>query len=360
MRSPVQAPEWYAAAGWAGRTEILSSGSASVPVWHAGPGEHPFHDPIALLMPGAPPPPGYRNALVTISPYGYRGGADGISPDELADLAVRLVERGREVKASLVMSHYLYAEEDGGWLSALAGAGGLPFVLGADAVLGVQWHSLADYYRWLGPSRRSQRTEARALADRGLLWARHDTAVPPAGREHLVGLLTAHARRFDRHRPPPRSLFGALVDGSTLPRLLLTVGPAGRPARSVLAVLRSGDRLHAKFFGTAAPRTDYFPLVYPALLSHAIELGARQIAYGGGSHQAKLLRGCRLRLGYAVLFVLDQRLRDRIEHAAIELGHRRCAEFMSLAQRFQHSSLGKVAHYAMCNGRPQIFSPADR
>jgi hypothetical protein len=349
-RSPVQWPQWYAAAGWSERTEVLENAGASVAAWLVRPGEHPFHDPLALLtehgVPGGLAEPAAaalrRGALVTVSPYGYRGGAahrDGCPERDLEDLALQLVDHGRNLGACLVLSHYLYEEDDGAWLAALRAAGGAPVVLGADAVLDVRWASLADYYRWLGPGRRAQRAEARALDDPQLAWERHELPAPPSHRLSLVRLLASHAARFDGDDPPPDQLFESLVDGLELPRALLSVRRGDQPPRSVLAVLRGRKALHAKSFGTSIPRADYFPLVYPALLSYALDAGFSRIDYGGGSHQAKLLRGCRLRLGFGVLFVLEERLRPYLEPLAREVAGRKLDHFTTLARRFQHSAL---------------------
>ena len=95
----------------------------------------------------------------------------------------------------------------------------------------------------------------------------------------------------------------AAAEGRELPRLLLGCGVPGRPMRSALAVLKGDGELYPKFFGTSAPRRDFIPLVFNRLVDYAIRNGWRRINYGGGSHHAKLLRGCTLTLGWGVLML---------------------------------------------------------
>ncbi|MFB6392438.1 hypothetical protein [Polymorphospora lycopeni] len=357
-RPPYQSPQWYTAAGWLPRTRLLTAGPAAVPVWtlHRDRGPHYFHDPVELVT-GRREEPFLRDdrelaaavrratadasVLLTMSPYGYRGGALGgrhASPADLAELVARMLDHARAAGASIVASHYLFDEDDDAWLTALTEAGGLRLVTGADAVLDVAWPDLAGYWHWLGQSRRSLR-RGRNIPDGRLDWEVTEAAGLPEPQRGIPELLRGYATRFDPVAPAPAALFQELADGYTLPRTVLSVREPGRPARSAAVVLRRADTLYAKFFGSGDPRADYLPLAYPRLISYAIDRGFRRIEYGGGSHQAKLMRGARLRPCWGVLFVLDQRLRADIEALAVRVSTRKQAYFADLVQSWQVATL---------------------
>lgn len=359
-RSPLQAPQWYDAAGWGGRTRVLSgpTGRAVVPVWllERPGGPHYFHDPIEILSGNrertftADVPElaqGLRAAterssvLVTVSPYGYRGGAltaTEAATDELGGLADRLLAHATASDASMVFAHYLFDEDDAAWLRALTDAGGIPLLVGADAVLDVAWEDMDGYYRWLGRSRRSQRHGRNVPDQRNLSWAEREEPGLTAAHGDVVSLLHATSARFDPCAPVPESMLRAIVEGA-LPRTLLTVAEPGRAARGAAVVLRHANTLYAKFFGSTVPREDYFPLAYARLIRYAMERGFRRIEYGGGSHQAKLLRGAWLRPAWGVLFVLDNALRGRVESFARTISARKRAYFARLARDWQVGSL---------------------
>jgi hypothetical protein len=351
-RSPYQTADWYGLAGWTARIRHLGPRD---PVWllERDGAAHYFHDPIELItgrledrfthdidVQAVRRATEGRKILLTISPYGYRGGLSdpGVIPEMLA-----YAEREG---AALVVSHYLFDDYDDAWLAALTAAGGLKLVMGADAVLDVEWGSLAEYRRWLGSSRRSQRHGPGVPDEANLVWeTREDPGLPPGD---VIDLLARSAARFDPAAPPPDTLLREAAQGKTLPRTLLTVAEPGRPPRSAAVVLRSpdgspdgspGGALYAKFFGSRRPRADYIPLAYPRLIGYAIERGFRRIEYGGASHHAKLLRGARLRPAWGVLFVLDEALRRVVIPAARLVGARKLGYFSALARTWQVASL---------------------
>jgi hypothetical protein len=356
-RSPYQSPQWYRAAGWLPRTRLLTAGRAAVPVWlldRAG-REHYFHDPIRLITGEREKPfldgaqslveqalrcTSQATVLVTMSPYGYRGGAlaTGAGPDDLRALADRLLEYAAQVGASMVASHYLFDDDDGPWLAALAAAGGLRVLVGADAQLDIAWDSMADYWRWLPSSRRSLR-HGRNVPDDELVWQVREEPGLPATHAAVPDLLAGASASFDSEAPAPQSLLRTVAYGQALPRTVLSVAEPGRRPRSAAVVLRGPQSLYAKFFGSAAPRADYLPLAYPRLIGYAIDRRFRRIEYGGGSHHAKLLRGARLRPGWGVLFVLDHRLRGSVESLARRVSFRKLAYFAALARDWQVRSL---------------------
>ncbi len=364
-RSPLQSPAWYDAAGWGGRVRLLTgpAGRAAVPAWTVERADRPhyFHDPIEILSgerertftadvpeltEGVRRATGRASVLVTVSPYGYRGGAftgdpssaAGADAGEMAGLVGRLLEHAAGTGASMLFAHYLFDEDDAAFIRALTDAGGIRLLAGADAVLDVEWDDMDGYHRALGSSRRSLR-QGRNIPDlRNLHWAEREDKGLTAEHRDVVPLLHATSAGFDPRAPVPEDMVRAIAEGA-LPRTLLTVAQPGRPARSAALVLRRADTLYAKFFGSAAPREDYFPLAYARLIRYAIEHGYRRIEYGGGSHQAKLLRGARLRPAWGVLFVLDPALRGRVESFARTISARKRAHFAGLARQWQVDSL---------------------
>lgn len=375
-RAPFQHPAWYRAAGWLGQPPRLRllrgrSDRAVVPVWLTREAEHYYHHPAPLLT-------GHRErafvgdldvrlenalpalagpAVLSVSPYGYCGGAlhADLPPgppgqDELGVLARAMIEHAQRSGARLALSHYLFDEDDGPWLAALAVAGCIPVVLGAHAVLDVTWDSLAHYRRWLTGSRRY----AFSLGEPGVSW--QVTELGGNTDDGIASLLYQHAARFDAESPPPRRLFSGLVAGLGPPGLLFTAAPQpGRP-RSALLALRSGDVLYAKFFGTTEPRADYFPLVFTRLIGYAIEHGIRRIEYGGGSHQAKLLRGARLRPALGMLWAADESARVALRVLCEVISARKLAHFGALARRWQMPGLPLAEPYSSLDAplRPDL------
>jgi hypothetical protein len=367
--SPFQSRAWLNASGASDLVDWLtaSDGTAGVGAWLAdpavSPGRHYFHSPRSLLA-GArekslleKAEPGTSNALeharavdwgtavVTVSPYGYRGGALAVAAtpgSALSSLADQLLAYARQRGASHVLSHYLIEEHDGAWIRTLTEHGGIPLVLGADAVLDIRWASMEEYHAWLGSTRRSLRGRAER-GESGIVWSVRSEAGLTPYHQVVPELLERHAARFDPVGHPPAALLEAVSVGRPIPRLLFTAAEPGAAPRSALAVFASDGVLYPKFFGTATPRTDYFPLVYSRLIAYAIANGHRRIEYGGGSHRAKLFRGARLRPLLGVLFMLDVRLRDRVLPLARQLSATKLAHFSALAERWHldHAPLAR-------------------
>jgi hypothetical protein len=352
----IQSRAWLNAAGVLDAMRWLTAGDAGVWTWVADPstslGSHYFHNPRSLLI-GAHEEPvlaaagltgsdalararetNWGSAVVTVSPYGYRGGPVAVRDDHaLGALADQLLADADERGATHVLSHYLLEDRDGPWIAALTERGGIPLVLGADAVLEIRWRSLSDYHGWLGSSRRSLRGRAER-GERDIEWAaRSRPGLSPRERS-VPMLLQRHAARFDAVGHPPACLLRAAAAGDGVPRVLMTAAKPGAPARSALVVIDDGDVLYPKFFGTSVPRADYFPLVFSQLIASAIESGRQRIEYGGGSHRAKLFRGARLRPLLGVLVVLDPELRDRILPLVPRLSVAKLAYFSRLSERW--------------------------
>ena len=358
-RSPFQSPAWYEAAGFSPGVTLIGAGdrgdgpAALVPVWEAGEPAHYYHAPRCVLfgereerlVPDGESLHSLRAAdwgasLVTVSPFGYRGGAiaaPGQPPAVFEELSLALVAHARHRRARVLLSHFLFEDEDSPWIRALVEAGGLPLVLGAQAVLPVSWSSLDEYLSRLRQGHRSLQ-ERQERGAPGLAWTAHDEVGTGPGQGRLARLLRERLLQHDRVAAP-LSLLEAIVEGASMPRVLFSVGPAGAPARSGLAALVQGTTLYPKFVAAARPDHDYFPLVFARVVEYAIARGYRLVDYGGGSHQAKLARGCRLRFALGVVFFFDPGLKAAAAPAARRLSRAKLDDFRALAQRWHPQKL---------------------
>ncbi|TMD15804.1 MAG: hypothetical protein E6J00_01975 [Chloroflexi bacterium] len=352
--TPFQSPAWYQAAGFASSVIPVSAGdqggspAALVPVWEVREPAHYYHAPRSVLFGEreerlASDGAGLRSlraadwgaSLVTVSPFGYRGGAIAAveqPPGVFRELALALVGHARRRGARVLLSHFLFEDEDGRWIRALVEVGGIPLVLGAQAVLPVSWSSVDEYLSRLHQGHRSLR-ERQERGDPGLAWTAHDHPGPGPGQGGLASLLRERLLRHDQ-AAAPLSLLEAIVEGASMPRVLFSVGELGAPARSGLAALVQGTTLYPKFVAAARADHDYFPLVFARVVEYAIAKGYRMVDYGGGSHQAKLARGCGLRFALGVVFFFDSRLLAVAAPAARQLSRAKVEDFRALARRW--------------------------
>lgn len=352
--APYQARAWYAAAGMLGRVTVLETGTGSaavtLPVWRVEEGAHYYHVPRELLCGHreepflrSADPAGLRalhwgQALVTVSPYGYHGGPSygtDPGPGTFAELADRMLDLAAEWDVSVVLSHYLFEDRDMAWITALAERGGVPLVLGADCGMDLVWSSVGEYLARLGSSRRSVRKAHARICQSALEWTVHHGPGTGPGQGAAARLFADYTARFDHANPPPWSLVEAVADGRSVDRVLMSVAEPGGEARSIMAALIKDGVLYPKFFGTVQPRADYFDLAFCRLIEYALAGGYRRIEFGGGTHQAKLLRGARLRYALGVLFVRDLALRGPALAAARQISSAKLRHFGELAARWQ-------------------------
>lgn len=282
-------------------------------------------------------------ALVSVSPYGYRGGliADPDCPAAGAAILRGATALCRREGIAVAAYHYLNRDDDRGWLEALAADGARIVLTGADCNLDVGWSSLEEYFRSLGEHRgRRVRAEHRAALRRtDVVWRRHVLAPggpPPepqlarrAGRLFALGA----ARHADDHPAP--AFNEALVGSWPGTRFLLAGERADGCLRSALLVLAADGTLYPKLFGAAERGGDYFFLTFSRLVQYAIGERFTRIEFGGGSHQAKLLRGARLRRLFAALYVFDRALDAALNDFAPLYEAAKSAYFADLTARYQ-------------------------
>jgi hypothetical protein len=349
--TPLQGPDWYAAAGVLDDVEVLTAGDrAVVAAWV--PGEHSdyYHRPACLLaganeqrfLGDGPDPLGggaageplvdgaaLAGSVVTVSPHAYLGGA-ALAPEADADaLVAALLEYGRSTGAPLVLSHYLLEGRDDAWSRALVRAGGIPAVLGAHCHLAVQWSSLDEYHHHNQYLRRVGR-QYRRWREQG---ARVDCYGPgePPPRVDAVAALFAGSARAHGAAVPPVALYERFAGGAFPGRTLLTVSGPDGALRSAVGVVDDGHTLYPKFFGTNQPGVDYFELAYGEVVALAIRRGRRRVDYGGTTHAAKLRRGCRLHYALGVFTVLDERLRPAVQATLRRLSTNKYTHFRNLS-----------------------------
>lgn len=283
-------------------------------------------------------------AVVSVCPYGYRGGliADTQNEDvvEVADaIASTAADVCLQEGVHVAAYYYLNETDDSVWLAALARKGVQISVAGADCILEVRWSSLNAYFSALGPRGRRLRAEHRhAYRDDELQWLtlRYCDDGPDAELTRVAKTLFAGTALRHGDSDPPFSLYEKALCSWPGCRLLLAGAPAGDDFRSALLVFAKGEKLYPKFFGTNGVRGDYFILTYPLLLELAITAGVRLIEYGGGSHKAKLLRGARLRWLLAGIQVYDHGLVTPVANLLPHYDTAKVAHFSDLAARYQY------------------------
>jgi predicted N-acyltransferase len=276
-------------------------------------------------------------ALVSISPYGYRGGliAEPATAPAVVDAIVASI-RDLCVRedVALVAYHYLNQDDDEQLLEALASRGARSVVAGADCNLDLCWSSLDAYFDDLGGRRRRVRAEYRAAMRRPARWRRRELdgkGVTTDVAEELLRLFAATALRHGDATPAER-LHPKLLQCADGGRFVLT-GENGARVRSALLVLAKAGVWYPKLFGSDV-RDDYFFLTFSGLVAEAIGRGVRRIEFGGGSHRAKLLRGARLRWLYAALDVVDEQLAAALREFLPIYASAKTAHFAELSRRY--------------------------
>lgn len=282
-------------------------------------------------------------AAVAMAPYGYRGGLvtneQGEGFEEAADaIILALHEVCRKEGLRMLAHFYLNEHDDKAWMTALARHGTRITLVGADCNMEVTWASMNAYFRSLSPSRaRTLRAERRkALADTGITW-RVITNQTRSNPDVLETAAQLFAQTALKHLDPNPSL--------ELYRHILSSWPGcwylfsgethhGTVRSAVLAFAKNAT-LYPKFVGWVQAQNDYFFLVYSLLLEEAIKQGMRRIEFGGGSHQAKLLRGASLRRLSMGIQVYDPLLETYLDNLVPAYEKAKAAYFAQLVLRYQ-------------------------
>lgn len=282
-------------------------------------------------------------SAVSISPYGYRGGLIYTGQDddavELAEAVAFAADSVCQQEGVRIATYFhLNETDDLTWIMALARQNARITIVGADCNLRVRWRSLEEYFRWLGPRGRRQRSKHRqVLKTANMRWQAMTLGRNglDSGMSRAVAALFASTARKHSDTGPPTSLYESLLCSWPCHRLLLLGETMEGKKRSALLVFAKEKRLYPKFFGTIGVRDDYFFLTYSWLLDRAITEGACCIEYGGGSHQAKLLRGAHLRWLVAAVRVYEKHLSACLADMLPHYETAKFVHFSELASRYQ-------------------------
>ncbi|MGW3204223.1 GNAT family N-acetyltransferase [Streptomyces sp. NPDC001135] len=245
-------------------------------------------------------------ALVMTSPYGYACEVLTLPGCDRPAAVTRLLDAVEEYCAAegIPARCFLWHGGSGDTLRGpLAAHGYLEFLSDLEYGLDVAAHtSFDDYVRGLDRKRRTVvRSEIRRFAESGLCIERVKDPAPETvarcaelseGQHEKYGLPV--------ERKAMERLFSTLLEAEALGTTLHVVrrDDADEPGSVVgfLLCLESGGVLHPKFLGFDAEAVGtacaYFNLTFYHLVEHALTGGARRIAYGMGSPDAKRLRGC--------------------------------------------------------------------
>lgn len=277
---------------------------------------------------------------ISVSPFGYRGGVLSAAAKASGRVVTALLQSAnlwcREQGIGFLLHYGLNQADDGVMLQVLQAAALPPFLVGAYAELPVRWSSLAEYHRCMrGRGRRLRAEYRRASRTPMLEWqsfTRPGERWLPQDTRSVVELIAAHARSHGDSNPPEMLYYGLLEEWRGTVHLLVARQAAS--IRSALVVLEHQGTFYPKFFGSSV-RDDYFHLTYGMLLELAITRGIRRIAYGGGSHATKLLRGATLVPAFAALHVEQPQLRPVFAIALAEYAAAKQRYFGALTARYE-------------------------
>lgn len=251
-------------------------------------------------------PAAMHPTLVATAPRGYRSGVSyHCSLDESQrDHAARLLADGfgelaasRGAATSCVL--YLPEASDPHLERALRGRGYLPTLLDSDCYLDVEWGEFTGYLNHFSSSRRiSLAADMRRFASAGC-------TVEIGGAEllsdELAPLQAATQQRYDHPADPARFRRWFAKVKSELPgHARVCVARRGASPIGFALFCESEGELYARSAGFDYERLNgeccYFNVVYYEPIRYAIANGLRRINYGLEAYDAKLKRGCDLRL----------------------------------------------------------------
>jgi predicted N-acyltransferase len=217
---------------------------------------------------------------------------------------VALTTRARSMDAPVAGLLYLARGDDPELAASLATAGFVSGTVAAECVMPVHWDSFDEYAESFGKKRRyAIRREAAAFERAGLGMEVGDaTALGPEIAELQAQLRVKYGHPGDtasilRSYHRMRERLG--------PYVRVFIARRGSAAVGFLLVLADGDRYYTKSIGfdyTALGQDFcYFTVLFYEPVRRAIAEGVRLIHYGVDSYDAKITRGCRLRLLDAVV-----------------------------------------------------------
>lgn len=282
-------------------------------------------------------------AAVAMTPYGYKGGIITNEYGEEFELVAHAIlivldEICRHEGIQMLAHFYLNQRDDSAWIAALAHHGAHVTVVGADCNMDVRWNSIDAYFQSLTPSRaRTLRAERRkSLSNPEVTWRviSNMTPLDPTLLEATAQLFAQTALKHLDPAPPLELYKNILFSWPGTWYLLIGETSMGTLRSAVLAFAKNAT-LYPKFTGSANVRNDYFFLVYSFLLELAISQGITRIEFGGGSHQAKLLRGASPRWLFMATQTYNPLLKAYLDDLLPLYEKAKTTYFSQLANRYQ-------------------------
>jgi predicted N-acyltransferase len=169
---------------------------------------------------------------------------------------------------------------------------------GAEERLSIRWTSLYEYFQSFSVTKRHHfKKEVARFLETGLQ-VRSDIpweSVADRALDLAMKLQKKHGHDLEADRLAHR--FRSLINRLGTRSVTLTVWQEDELVAFVTS-FQHGNILYPKLAGFDYEKTSkgyvYFNVAYYHLIELAIELGVREINYGSGTHEAKLMRGCQM------------------------------------------------------------------
>jgi hypothetical protein len=210
----------------------------------------------------------------------------------------------------------------------------LPALVSANAVLDAPWESFDGYLDSLPSHRRANVRRERASArKRGLVIAPEPD--PVAHLPELGRLIDNRRRRYGRRAGRPLPL-EEILDRYGENARVIGARREGRLVGFVLVLSRGAwHTVYAS--GSDYDATERHDFLYPNVsaygaLEDVVSRGGGRLSYGGSNYRAKLLRGCRLELSWALYRPLTRRLAGPLAAYLERFNALQAAHYLSLAE----------------------------
>ncbi|MDP5277120.1 peptidogalycan biosysnthesis protein [Chengkuizengella axinellae] len=330
-RSVFQAWEWYQSSNSIGELEIIvikknTIPIAVLPIYILKDKGYYYHNPKDIFC-GERERKLFNNQLfrrfekildkewfpcaVTVSPYGYRGGLIHSTKlnDDVYEKIIEVIDNVCiKHKVKLISHYYLNEDDDDKWIKKLYIHDYNVINTGADCNIDITWRSMDEYYSYLGSRGRKMRSFSKNMKKKAdVRWEIIDQFdFSPNNKRKMDSIIQLFIKTSLKYNDvsPSFHFFQNLFKNESLEKLIMIgVNTSGIIQSSLFCFVKESI-FYPKFFGSLTS-DDYFYLGGPWLIETAIRKKFKRIEMGGGSHQAKLQRGGKLRLLYSAVKVYD-------------------------------------------------------